>query len=76
MGSTLLHHSGAVDEYLADQLLLPLALGVGGEYSCRVISEHTRTQALMIQRFFPVHIEMVEQPDQSFSVVVSQTATV
>jgi len=71
-----LHHSGAVDEYLADQLLLPLALGVGGEYSCRVISEHTRTQAMMIQRFLPVQIEMIEQPDQSFNVMVGQKATV
>lgn len=66
-----LHHSGAVDEYLADQLLLPLALGSGGEYSCRVISEHARTQAMMIQRFLPVQIEMIEQSDQSFKVVVT-----
>jgi len=71
-----LHHSGAVDEYLADQLLLPLALGVGGAYSCRVISEHTRTQALMIQRFLPVQIEMIEQLDQSFKIVVTTKASV
>lgn len=56
-----LHHAGAVDEYLADQLLLPLSLGVGGVYNCRVVSEHTRTQAMMIQRFLPVQIEMLEQ---------------
>jgi RNA 3'-terminal phosphate cyclase (ATP) len=40
----------ATDEYLADQLLLPIALGKGGEFSCRKISEHTRTQAAMIGR--------------------------
>lgn len=56
-----LHHAGVVDEYLADQMLLPLALGAGGTYSCRVVSEHTRTQALMIQRFLPVQIEILEQ---------------
>jgi RNA 3'-terminal phosphate cyclase (ATP) len=34
-----------VDEYLADQLLLPLALGQGGEFTAQCISEHTRTQS-------------------------------
>lgn len=41
----------AVDEYLADQLLLPLALAKGGEYTVQSISEHTRTQAAMIELF-------------------------
>lgn len=58
-----LHHAGAVDEYLADQVLLPLALGVGGEYSCRVVSEHTRTQATLIQQFLSVQIGILEQED-------------
>ncbi len=47
----------AVDEYLADQLLLPLALGSGGSFSSQTISEHTRTQATMIQHFIDCHIE-------------------
>ena len=46
-----LHSAAVVDEHLADQLLLPLALGKGGEFTAQVISEHTRTQAAMIQRF-------------------------
>jgi RNA 3'-terminal phosphate cyclase (ATP) len=45
-----------VDEYLADQLLLPLALGKGGEFSAQYISEHTRTQAAMIQHFLDCDI--------------------
>lgn len=49
--------AGVVGEYLADQLLLPLALGRGGQYTASVISEHTRTQAKMIQQFLPVEIE-------------------
>lgn len=49
-----------VDEYLADQLLLPLALTGGGEFSCRCISEHTRTQAVMIEKFLPVAIRFDE----------------
>jgi RNA 3'-terminal phosphate cyclase (ATP) len=50
----------ATDEYLADQLLLPLALGKGGAFSCRQISEHTRTQAAMIEMFLPVNIRLTE----------------
>ena len=49
------------DEHLADQLLLPLALGKGGEYTAQVISEHTRTQAEMIQRFIDCEIEFIPQ---------------
>lgn len=46
-----------VDEYLADQLLLPLALGQGGEFTAQVISEHTKTQADMIQKFLDCEID-------------------
>ena len=59
----------AVDEHLADQLLLPLALGKGGEYSCRVISAHTRTQAAMIEMFLPVRIHLRESDNKSFNSV-------
>lgn len=45
-----------VDEYLTDQLLLPLALAGGGEFTTRVISQHTETQAWMIEQFLPVSI--------------------
>ncbi len=46
-----------VDEYLTDQLLLPLALGQGGQFTTSMISEHTRTQAAMIQRFIDCKID-------------------
>ena len=46
-----------VDEYLADQLLLPLALGQGGEFTAQGISEHTKTQADMIQKFLDCEID-------------------
>lgn len=49
-----------VDEYLADQLLLPLALGAGGSFTASHISEHTRTQAKMIQRFMDCDIQLLE----------------
>ncbi|WP_352259375.1 RNA 3'-terminal phosphate cyclase [Psychrobacter sp. TB55-MNA-CIBAN-0194] len=46
-----------VDEYLTDQLLLPLALSGGGEFTARVISQHTETQAWLIEQFLPVDIK-------------------
>lgn len=49
------------DEHLADQLLLPLALGKGGEFTAQIISEHTRTQADMIQRFLDCEIQFEVQ---------------
>lgn len=45
-----------VDEYLTDQLLLPLALSGGGTFSARIISEHSKTQAWLIEQFLPVAI--------------------
>lgn len=51
-----LHADAIADEYLADQLLLPLALGKGGEFTAQVISEHTKTQAAMIQKFLDCEI--------------------
>ena len=46
-----------MDEYLTDQLLLPLALSGGGEFTARVISQHTETQAWLIEQFLPVEIQ-------------------
>lgn len=52
----LLQSDALVDEYLTDQLLLPLALSGGGEFSTRMISQHTETQAWLIEQFLPVEI--------------------
>lgn len=62
--------NAAVDEYLADQLLLPLALGQGGEFTAQSISEHTRTQASMIKRFIDCEIEFIELHNNLFQVKV------
>lgn len=53
-----LNHSACVDEYTADQLLLPLALTGGGSFTAREISEHTRTQAYMIEQFLAVQVKI------------------
>jgi len=54
----LLDSDALVDEYLTDQLLLPLTLAGGGEFTARTISAHTETQAWLIQQFLPVDIQI------------------
>ena len=56
-----------VCEHLADQLMLPLALFGGGSYRCTQVSEHSRTNADVINLFLPgaVTIEYEGAPDKS-----------
>jgi RNA 3'-terminal phosphate cyclase (ATP) len=42
-----------VGEHLADQLLIPMALGAGGQFRCMAPSLHTRTNAEVIELFLP-----------------------
>ncbi|WP_298036926.1 RNA 3'-terminal phosphate cyclase [uncultured Desulfuromonas sp.] len=50
---------GDVDEYLADQMLLPLALAPGlSELNTARVSRHLLTNAEVIKTFLPVHIEI------------------
>ena len=46
----------AVEEHLADQLLVPLALAGGGRFTTVEPSSHTTTNAEVIRRFLPVEI--------------------
>lgn len=56
--------SGAsVGGFLADQLLLPLAIGRGGRFVTVTPSLHTRTQAQVIREFLGTEISM--EPDGS-----------
>lgn len=43
--------NAAVGEHLADQLLLPLALGDGGSFTTTALSSHATTNLAVIQRF-------------------------
>ena len=44
----------AFDEYLADQMMLPLALAGGGCFTLDEVSMHARTNAQVIETFLPV----------------------
>lgn len=43
--------SAPVDEHLADQLLLPMALGSGGSFIARAVTAHLHSNAAVIERF-------------------------
>jgi RNA 3'-terminal phosphate cyclase (ATP) len=60
-----------VSEHLADQLLIPCALAGGGAYRASVISEHTRTNAAIIERFLKVKVA-IEDERGAFTVRVSE----
>jgi RNA 3'-terminal phosphate cyclase (ATP) len=50
-----------VGAYLADQLMLLMALGAGGEFRTASLSEHARTNAIVIQQLLPgVTFELLE----------------
>lgn len=51
----------AVDEQLADQLLLPMALAGEGGFSTTLPSDHTRTNAALIEKFLPVEFTFTDE---------------
>ncbi len=57
---TYLASTAPVGVHLADQLLLPMALAGGGLFNTLAISEHTRTNMTLIERFLPVRFESRE----------------
>lgn len=59
---TYLAHRAPVGEHLADQLMIPMALaalqGKSGQYWASSLSEHTLTNAKVIEQFLPLRIAM------------------
>jgi RNA 3'-terminal phosphate cyclase (ATP) len=60
-----------VGPHLADQLLLPLALGAGGSFRTLPLSRHATTQIEILQRFLPVRIDVEAAPDRTVTVRVA-----
>jgi RNA 3'-terminal phosphate cyclase (ATP) len=57
---------GAIDEYLADQLLLPLALAQGtSELRTAKVTPHLLTNAEVIRRFLSARIEIIGFPGKA-----------
>ncbi|MFO8058821.1 MAG: RNA 3'-terminal phosphate cyclase [bacterium] len=59
-----------VDPRLADQLLLPLALGQGGSFLTSEVTEHTRTHAEVIKSFLSVSVSFEMLAPQKYRVHV------
>ena len=54
--------TAAVDEYLADQLLLPFAMAGAGAFTTTTLSAHTETNLQVIQRFLdlPITVQAID----------------
>ncbi|MFP5393005.1 MAG: RNA 3'-terminal phosphate cyclase [Gammaproteobacteria bacterium] len=51
----------AVGEYLADQLMLPMAIAGAGSFTAAVLSQHALTNAEVISEFLPVRFDFIEE---------------
>jgi RNA 3'-terminal phosphate cyclase (ATP) len=56
-----------VGVHLADQLLLPMALGSGGAFTTHAVTRHLQSNALVIERFTGKHV-VVEQAGECYVV--------
>jgi len=61
-----------VDTYLADQLLLPMALAEGGSFTTLAPSDHTRSNAALIEKFLPVEFSFRESTPGRWTVAVER----
>ncbi|MBI5545826.1 MAG: RNA 3'-terminal phosphate cyclase, partial [Deltaproteobacteria bacterium] len=59
-----------VGPHLADQLLLPLALGAGGSFRTMVPTRHTRTHADLLQAFLGVDIQLRDLGERGWEIAV------
>jgi len=60
----------AVGEHLADQLLLPMALGGGGSFTTAPPSRHTTTNIEIIRKFLDTKIESEQMTNRSWRIEV------
>jgi RNA 3'-terminal phosphate cyclase (ATP) len=59
-----------VNEHLADQLLLPMALAGGSSFRTTAPSLHSTTNAVVIQQFLPVPIQFRQDGELTWTVLV------
>jgi len=60
--------TAVVDTYLADQLLLPMALAGGGSFTATEWSQHAATNAEVIKKFLPIEIQTQKLGNGVFAV--------
>jgi len=59
-----------VGAYLADQLLVPLALGDGGRFTTTVVSDHTHTQIALLRQLLGVEVIVDDRGAEGFELTV------
>ena len=70
----LLATDGAIDHYLSDQLILPLALAPGeSEIRTSKVTQHLTTNAEIVKMFLPVSIECEGEIGQTGSIRIRRT---
>ena len=57
-----------VGRYLADQLLIPMALSGAGKFRTGPLSRHTTTNIDVIRMFLDVSIDLVEEPKRTWAI--------
>ena len=62
-----------IGRYLADQLLIPMALAGAGRFRTGPLSRHTTTNLEVIRQFLEVEIDLVEDPKRIWTVSVAGT---
>lgn len=62
----------AVGPYLADQLLLPLALAGEGSFTTQTPTDHARSNAALIEKFLPVQIDFEALGQDRWRIAVSR----
>ena len=59
-----------VGRYLADQLLIPMALAGAGGFRTGALSRHTTTNLEVIRQFLDVNLGLVEEPKRIWTVAI------
>jgi RNA 3'-terminal phosphate cyclase (ATP) len=66
--------NAALDEHLANQILLYLALQKGGSFTAQSLSLHTKTNIEVIKYFLEMQIEVKKKDDGCYELVVGRLA--
>jgi len=61
-----------IGRYLADQLLIPIALAGAGKFRTGPLSRHTTTNLEVIRRFLDLQIELTEEPKRTWTIAVAE----
>ena len=62
-----------IGRYLADQLLIPMALAGAGSFRTGALSRHTTTNIDVIRRFLEVNIDLTEEAKRTWMIAVNRT---